>query len=200
MGPVQAGQRVEDRSLGGIVGRKAQVDVLVDLDVRNVRPSRKVATIPAFRPKRLPLLTDIRAQWIVNEEEIRIAVLIAGHGLGQLGSVRGPRIVGDDPDEEVRREERTEDHHLGDDEKQHPQRRCRHARGAVRRRWPVVLVVVRDRRGFHLYAFAAAVSPWTMWSTGLPVALRTRSMRSARNQPDLVSGNVEITMSSTRKY
>src|ERR1700749_1863214 len=60
--------------------------------VRNVSPSRKVETIPALSPKRLPLLTECRAQWIVSDEESRIAVLIpatssgscepcAGHGL-----------------------------------------------------------------------------------------------------------------------
>ena len=37
------------------------------------------------------------------------------------------------------------------------------------------------------------------WSTGLPVARRTRSTRSARSQPDRVAGSVEITTSSSRK-
>src|SRR5690348_5607652 len=60
--------------------------------VRNVRPSRKVDSIPALRPKRLPFLTDVSAQWIVSDDDSRIAVLIpatasgssdpcAGHGL-----------------------------------------------------------------------------------------------------------------------
>ena len=39
----------------------------------------------------------------------------------------------------------------------------------------------------------------TTCSTGLFVALRTRSIRSARSQPERVAGSVEITMSSTRK-
>ena len=51
-----------------------------------------------------------------------------------------------------------------------------------------------------LSAVVLASSLCTTCSTGLPVARRTRSIRSARSHPDLVSGNVEITMSSTRKY
>src|SRR6202012_4407554 len=43
--------------------------------VRNVRPSRNVETMPAFSPKRLPFLTDVSAQWIVSDEDSRIAVL-----------------------------------------------------------------------------------------------------------------------------
>ena len=50
------------------------------------------------------------------------------------------------------------------------------------------------------YAEARTGSRWTTWSTSLPLALRTRWIRSARSQPDFVSANVEMTMSSTRKY
>src|ERR1700759_3176974 len=60
--------------------------------VRKVRPSRNVATMPAFRPNRLPRLIDVSAQWMVSDEESRMAVLTpatasgnfvpgAGHGL-----------------------------------------------------------------------------------------------------------------------
>src|SRR5436305_2651619 len=52
--------------------------------VRNVRPSRKVATMPAFRPKRLPFLIDVSAQWIVSEEESRIAVFTPATSSGSL--------------------------------------------------------------------------------------------------------------------
>ncbi len=66
-------------------------------------------------------------------------------------------------------------------------------------RRPVVLgVAVPDCRGFH-QATAESTSVWTTCSTGLPEVRRTRSIRSDRSQPDLVSGKVEITMSSTRK-
>src|ERR1700722_15435559 len=58
---------------------------------RNEQPSRNVVSMPAFSPKRLPRLIDCSAQWIVNDEETRIAVLTpatctgrcrpgAGHG------------------------------------------------------------------------------------------------------------------------
>ncbi len=59
---------------------------------RNVAPRKNVVSIPALRPKRLPRLTDSSAQWIVTEDDSRIAVLkpaisfgssvpAAGHGL-----------------------------------------------------------------------------------------------------------------------
>jgi len=107
-----------------------------------------VATIPALRPKRLPCRTDTSAQCRVSEEDSRISVLTPGHRLGHGGAVRGPGVVGDDPDEEVGGEERAEDHHLGHDEKEHPERRRVYTRGAVRGRRSVVLAV-GDRGGFH---------------------------------------------------
>src|SRR6185312_14499321 len=109
---------------------------------------------------------------------------------------------GHDADEEVRREERPEDHDLGDDEQQHPEQLRLDARGAVGRRWTVVVVLgVGDRGGFHdvPYATASAVSADSTCSTGLLDARRTRSMRSARIHPERVAGRVEMTMSSTRK-
>ena len=70
-----------------------------------------------------------------------------------------------------------------------------------------MLSVDGDGCGFHAapYRYGACCGAgarllWTMCSTGFPVARRTRSTRSARSQPDFVSANVEITMSSTRKY
>ena len=61
---------------------------------------------------------------------------------------------------------------------------------------PVVLVLVGavargDRGGFH-----QPPASLTTCSTGLPVVARTRPIRSPRSQPERVSGNVEITMSS----
>src|SRR4029078_1849952 len=109
------------------------------------------------------------------------------------------------PDEEVGREERAEHHHLGDDEKQHPEQLGLDARTAVCGRRPVVLVVlgvpVGDGGGFHglLRPQAAVGASAATCSTGFPDALRTRSMRSVRIHPERVSGRVEITMSSTRK-
>ena len=101
--------------------------------VRNVRPSRNVVSIPAFIPKRLPLRTETSAQCSVTDEESRIAVLTPATASGSDRSGRRPRIVRDDADEEVRGEERTEDHHLGDDEKQHPEgRRIRPATNGSR--------------------------------------------------------------------
>ena len=51
---------------------------------RNVQPSRKVVSMPAFRPKRLPFLIAVCAQCIVNEEDTRIAVLTPATSTGRL--------------------------------------------------------------------------------------------------------------------
>ena len=56
-----------------------------------------------------------------------------------------------------------------------------------------------DGPGLHGLGAAEAGDWATTCSTGLPDALRTRSMRSARSQPERVSGSVEMMMSSTRK-
>jgi len=124
--------------------------------------------MPAFRPKRLPFLIDVSAQWIVSEDESRIAVLNpattfgssvpwAGHGslLYSRGAVGLGRTV------------------------------------------VLVLAVRGDGGGFHQALPAASMSTTTC-SIGFAVARRTRSIRSLRSHPDRVSGWVEITISSTR--
>src|SRR3954452_25026947 len=96
-----------------------------------------------------------------------------------------------DADEEVRREERSEEHDLADDEEVHPQRLRVDGRREVGRRRPVMVVVLVvkvccDSGGFHhaawpSWAVGDGVWPATTCSTGLPVALRTRATRSARS-------------------
>ena len=58
-----------------------------------------------------------------------------------MPSIGNQPVVVHDPDEEVGREERSEEHDLGDDEKQHPEELRLDARGEVGRGRPVVLVV-----------------------------------------------------------
>ncbi len=101
--------------------------------------------MPAFRPKRLPFLIDVCAQWIVNEEETRIAVFMPATPTGQARPGRRPGVALGDADEEVGGEERAEDHHLGDDEEQHPEQLGLDPRAAVGRRGAVVLAVRRPR-------------------------------------------------------
>src|SRR3954453_9887798 len=111
-----------------------------------------------------------------------------------------------DADEEVRREECSEEHYLADDEEVHPQRLGIDGRREVRGRRPVVLVLLVkiccDAGGFHQAASPFSVvgdgfSPAMTCSTGLPVALRTRPTRSVRSHPDRSGANVEMMMSST---
>ena len=49
---------------------------------RNVSPMISVNISPSVRPRRLPRFIDTSAQCIVNEDEIRIAVLIAVESTG----------------------------------------------------------------------------------------------------------------------
>ena len=154
---------------------------------RNVAPSRNVVRMPACSPKRLPLLADSSAQCTVIDEESRIAVLMPAISFGSSVPSRGPRGALHDPDEEVGREEGPEDHHLGDDEKQHPEELGLDPRGAVGLRRPVVLVVLvavgasGDRAGFH--QAAASVASARRGSTGLPVALAHALDAACRAHP-----------------
>ena len=49
---------------------------------RNVKPSRNVDRMPAFRPKRLPFLIEVCAQCMVSDEDSRIAVLTPAMATG----------------------------------------------------------------------------------------------------------------------
>ena len=172
---------------------------------RNVAPSRNVVSMPACRPRRLPCLCACSAQCSVNEDEIRIAVLTPAMSFGSSVALGRPLGALHDPDEEVGREEGPEDHDLGDDEKQHPEHRRVHARGAVGRRRAVVLVLVgraRARRpGSRPPPSRPPPAPEdSMCSTGLPVALATRSTslsathfeRALRQRRDDDLGDVEV--------
>src|SRR3954462_14115602 len=110
----------------------------------------------------------------------------------------GPRIVRHDPDEEVGREERSEEHDLGDDEKQHPEELGLDPRGDVGRGRAVMLVlVVGDGGGADcLHQEGTTSTSLTTCSTGVEVVARTRPTRSVRSQPERVSGRVEMTISS----
>ena len=162
---------------------------------RNVAPSRNVVSIPAFSPNRLPFLIDVWAQCIVNDEDTRIAVLKPATRTGSLLPLNGNQwSPWTRADEEVGGEERAEDHHLGDDEKEHPEHLRLDARAAVRGRGAVVLVVVVGEGGaggFHQAPpqCAPAGAPGrsaTTCSTGRPAERRRRSIRLARSQPERV--------------
>ena len=171
--------------------------------VRNVRPSRNVDSIPACRPKRLPFLTDVSAQWIVSDDDSRIAVLIpatasgsslpwAGQGLWltirmkKYAVKKAPKIITSDM-------MKSSIPSVGASTREE---RC--AGGGP---WCSAWAIDAASKGFSSYAAAVSEgSSWTTCSTGRLVVRRTRSIRSARSHPDLVSGKVEIRMSSTRKY
>ena len=82
--------------------------------------------IPARMPNVLPRLADRSVQCIVIDEDSRIAAFVPATATGRLLD-RGPLALGDDADEEVGREERSEEHQLGDDEEQDPEHLGLHA-------------------------------------------------------------------------
>ena len=73
-------------------------------------------------PRRLPRLIETSAQCIVNDDEIRIAVLMPVESTGHLERLRRVDRVVRVADVEERREERAEEHDLGrerDDQAEH---------------------------------------------------------------------------------
>src|SRR4029079_12952523 len=130
--------------------------------------------------------------------------VVPGDTLRQCVPRARPLVARHDPDEEVGREEGPEDHHLGDDEEQHPEQLGLDARGAVGlRRAVAVLVVdagvaaVGDRRGFHQAAASSRAS--TCW-TGLPLFCSIFSTRPFSTQAERLEGRVEMTTSEMWKY
>src|SRR5581483_4024465 len=98
--------------------------------------------------------------------------------------------VVDDTVEEVDREERPEEHDLRRDEEEHAEDGRRDPRAVVDR-WRAVMPV-RFRGCGH------SADPEMTCSTGSPVSLRRRAIRSRRSQPLRSPGNVETMISSTR--
>ena len=84
----------------------------------------------------------------------------------QLERRRRPRRPVDDAHEEVRGEERAEEHDLRPDEQEHPERARRDARRVVRRRRAVVVVMLGVRRARAIYAVTASGTSTSTWSTG----------------------------------
>ena len=125
-----------------------------------------MTTSPAWRPLRSPRLIDCVAQWIVKLDVTRIAVLTpatkTGNSYGGGRPDRG-RVGVDDPDEEVRREERAEQHRLGRDEEEHAERV-----ESIRELW-----------------FAGG-GPWCSWSVrGLGVSAHCASSGQPRSRGEL---------------
>ena len=104
---------------------------------------------------------------------------------------REPLRLTHDPNEEVGREERSEEHDLRDDEKQHPEELRLDPRRDVGLGRAVMLFDGSVGGGFH-----QPPPSLTTWSTVFPLERCTRPMRSLRIHPERVSGKVEITMSS----
>src|SRR3954454_10489565 len=204
---VQSGQAVEDRALSVVADGPAEMEVLVDLD-REEGQSEQEGRQEAGLHRALVVVLDPLDGPVHRErrrdEDARVD---AGDEHRDRMPRCRPGVPLHDADEEVRREERSEEHDLADDEEVHPQGLGIDRRREVRRRRPVVLALLLvkvccDAGGFHQagwpsWALGDEVLPATTCSTGLPVAERTRPTRSARSQPERSGSKVEMMMSST---
>src|SRR2546421_3792019 len=198
---VQSREPVEDRTLRAVVRREPDVGVLVDLDEQEGRAQQEGREDPGLQAEAVAVLH--RGQCPVHgqrrgQQDGRVH---ARHRDRQLGAVGGPRVGVHDPDEEVGGEERPEDHHLADDEKQHSEQLGLDPRAAVRlgRVRLVGVLRVGCAGGFHQALTSAPSSSTTTWSTGMRAASARRSGRFARSQPDFSAGRVEMITSLTRK-
>src|SRR5207237_2762750 len=119
---------------------------------------------------------------------------------GPLVRMRRPGMdVVDDPVEEVDREEGAEEHDLRPDEEEDADDRRRDPRAVVDRGRMQVRVAVAVAVGFGGRAHESPASGWlTTCSTGSPVSVFSRSIRSRRSQPDRACGKVETMISSIR--
>ena len=130
-------------------------------------------------------------------------VLMAATKTGRWYGGVGHGDAVDDPDEEVGREERAEEHDLRRDEEEHAEGLGHDPRAVVRHRRAVMLVVVVVPTG-STWEYVAMPAPprrscrRSTCSTGSPSPCCSRSTRSPRSQPELSGSNVETMISSTR--
>ena len=172
-------------------------DVLVDLDEEEGRaeqPGQDEAEFEAAAvaaADRLQRVVDREAR---GDEDRGVD---AGDRDREFERFRRPgRRVDDDPEEEVGGEERPEQHDLGDDEEEDPERLAVDPRALVGLRRPVMLlgVAVPERYRCALHqasspsataaATASAARPTSRCSTGFSVISRTRPIRSSSSQRD----------------
>ena len=91
-------------------------------------------------PARLSRLIDWSAQWTVNDEVTRMQVFTPATNTGKWSPSGRPFDAVDDADEEVRSEERAEEHDLRRDEEEHPEHARVDARALVGDRRAVMVV------------------------------------------------------------
>src|SRR6476619_3234717 len=200
VGAVQARQPEEDRSKRAVARVEPDVRVLDHLreEERAAEEDGKhepcAKAVPVVALDRLCRPVDCEAR---RHENRRVDACDEDWEVVRRRGPRGRRVRVDDPHEEVDREERAEEHRLGGDEEEHPERRRVEPRAAVRERRAVVLVA----GGLGVRAHAAPLptgAPATTCYTGTPASLRRRSTTSRRSQPERSPAKVETMISSTR--
>ena len=200
VGSVQAREAVEDRTLRVVLRGEAEVHVLVDLHGEEGEAEQEGGEQAHLHARSgCSLRAPSSAQCIVKLDESRIAVFTPATAPGARCRAPGQPVVVHDPDEEVGREERSEEHDLRDDEEQHPEqsgRRPARTRFASRRAVVLVLVpwaIAADRSGrLHSAASCADTDVLDRLAGGAPHALDQVAAQPARALP----GKVEITISS----
>src|SRR5438067_1284960 len=195
MGPVQAGEAEEDGREGAVGRVEPDARVLDRLgdeerqahQERQEQAGAQAPYVAALDRLQRPVHGEAR-----RDEDARVD---EGDVDRQVERRCRPRRPVHDAHEEVRGEERAEEHDLRRDEEEHPEHAGGDPRAEVRRGRSVVLEVLCVRR--H-YAVTPAGASTSTWSTGSFVSVRRRSTRSRRSQPERACGNVDTISSSTR--
>src|SRR4051812_38207771 len=195
---VQARQAEEDRREGAVAGVEADAQVLRHL-CDEERQSHQERQQQARAQAEHVALLHRRQRPVHGErgrhEDQRVDERHVDRQMERRGR---PLDAVDDPHEEVRGEERAEEHDLRPDEQVHPEDRRRDARRVVRL-GRMLLVVVEMRFGVRDHqAFTNSGTSTSTCSTGSFVSVRRRSSKLRRSQPDRSPGNVETITSSTR--
>src|SRR5262245_47600344 len=194
VGSVEPRQPVEDRPERAVVRREPDAGVLADLRQQDDEPETDREHEPGLEPRVVPALDRLQRPVDREARGDEHARVDAGDEHRQVELRRGPVDPVDDAHEEVRGEERAEEHDLRRDEEEHPERRRVHAGALVRDGRLALILGVRA----HASAPALSISTST-YSTGTPASFRRRPIRSRRSQLDPApAGNVETRISSTR--
>ena len=177
--PCRPVRREEDRRERVVVRREAHARVLDHLrqqerqahQERQHEPGLQARAVAAADRLQRPVDGEAR-----RDEDRRVD---AGDVARKLEALGRPRVAVDDADEEVRREERAEEHDLRRDEEQHPEHGGADARALVRDGRAVMVLGGRgvarlNARPLRAHACARrsaarAARPGTPYSYGLPI-------------------------------
>src|SRR3990172_1395379 len=198
MRAVEARQPEEDRCEGAVASVEPDIQVLDHLrrkereahDERQHHAGQEAGALATLDRLQRPVHGEAR-----GHEDRGVD---AGHEHREVVGLGGPlgrRARVDDSDEEVRGEERAEEHDLRPDEEEHPESPRIDAGALIGLGRSVMLM---KRLGVGRHALTSTPASATTWSTGRALSPRSRPTRSRRSHPERSPGKVETMTSSVR--